>query len=101
MGGHPGRGEPGRHPVAGLAQAAVAGQFAAGGWQTLEPGTINAADVAITTVYYTEGDLVQQQAATQLAEQFPDVTGPVARYFDVPDQPSPGLVVVATGNWQP
>jgi hypothetical protein len=58
-------------------------------------------DVATTTVYFTEGNSVQQQAAAQLVEQFPDVSGPVPRYFDLPDQPTPGLVVVATGNWKP
>ncbi|WP_138733862.1 LytR C-terminal domain-containing protein [Modestobacter excelsi] len=75
--------------------------FTAAGWEVIGTGKSPVEDVATTTVYYTEGDPVQEQAATQLAEQFPDVTGPVARYFDVPDEPAPGLVVVATGNWQP
>jgi hypothetical protein len=43
---------------------------------------------------------VQQQAAAQLVEQFPDVSGPVPRYFEL-DEAAPGLVVVATGNWRP
>ncbi|CCH86229.1 protein of unknown function [Modestobacter italicus] len=79
----------------------VGDAFSAAGWEVIGTGESPVQDVATTTVYYTEGDTVQQQAATQLAEQFPDVTGPVARYFDVPDEPAPGLVVVATGNWQP
>jgi hypothetical protein len=75
--------------------------FSAAGWDVTGTGTSPVEDVATTTVYYTEGDTTQEQAAGQLAEQFPDVTGPVARYFDVPGVPDPGLVVVATGNWQP
>ena len=75
--------------------------FTAAGWDVTGTGKSPVEDVATTTVYYTEGDTTQQQAAGQLAEQFPDVTGPVARYFDVPGVPAPGLVVVATGNWQP
>jgi hypothetical protein len=86
--------------ITGLA-ASVAERFAAGGWTTLEPDTIEAADVAITTVYYTEGDTVQQAAAEQLVAEFPDVTGPAARFFEVPGVADPGLVVVLTGNWQP
>jgi hypothetical protein len=79
----------------------IGNAFTAGGWKVTAIGTSPVEDVATTTVYFTEGDPVQEQAAAQLIEQFPDVTGPVARYFDVPDEPAPGLVVVATGNWQP
>jgi hypothetical protein len=75
--------------------------FTGGGWEVTATAESPVQDVATTTVYYTEGDAVQQQAAQQLIDQFPDVYGPVARYFDVPDQPTPGLVVVATGNWRP
>ncbi|WP_138758006.1 LytR C-terminal domain-containing protein [Modestobacter altitudinis] len=75
--------------------------FSAAGWEVTGTGKSPVEDVATTTVYYTEGDTVQQQAAAQLTEQFPDVTGPVARYFDVPGETAPGLVVVVTGNWQP
>jgi hypothetical protein len=86
--------------INGLA-GAVGDAFTGGGWDVTGTGKSPVADVATTTVYYTEGDAVQQQAAAQLVEQFPDVTGPVARYFDLPDEPTPGLVVVVTGNWQP
>ncbi|GAB3357943.1 LytR C-terminal domain-containing protein [Modestobacter lapidis] len=86
--------------ITGLA-ASIAEQIGAGGWQTLEPATYEAADVAVTTVFYTEGDAVQQAAAEQLIAQFPDVIGPAPRFFEVPGVPDPGLVVVATGNWQP
>lgn len=86
--------------ITGLA-GSIGDQFAAAGWEVVGTAGSPVSDVATTTVYYTEGDTVQQQAADQLVEQFPDVTGPVARYFEVPGVPDPGLVVVATGNWQP
>jgi hypothetical protein len=86
--------------ITGLA-GAIAEQVAAGGWQTLEPATFEATDVAITTVYYTEGDAVQQAAGAELVAQFPDISGPAPRFFEVPGVPAPGLVVVATGNWRP
>ncbi|HEV7870912.1 MAG TPA: LytR C-terminal domain-containing protein [Modestobacter sp.] len=100
--------EPARAPVTvvnstritGLA-ADIAGQLAAGGWETREPATSEVADIAITTVFYTEGDAGQQAAAAELVAQFPDLSGPVARFFEVPGVADPGLVVVATGNWTP
>jgi hypothetical protein len=86
--------------IAGLA-ADVGDQFSAGGWDVSGTGKSPVEDVATTTVYFTEGDTVQQQAAAQLVEQFPDVSGPAQRYFELPGQPAPGLVVVVTGNWRP
>jgi hypothetical protein len=86
--------------ITGLA-ADVGEQFSASGWEVIGTAGSPVSDVATTTVYYSEGDTVQQQAAAQLVEQFPDVTGPVARYFEVPGVADPGLVVVATGNWRP
>jgi hypothetical protein len=86
--------------ITGLA-GTIGDQFTAGGWTVDATGPSPVKDVATTTVYFTEGDTVQQQAAAQLIEQFPDLSGPVPRYFELPDQPTPGLVVVATGNWQP
>jgi hypothetical protein len=86
--------------ITGLA-ADLGDQFSGGGWTVAGTAQSPVTDVATTTVYFTEGDTTQQQAATQLVEQFPDVSGPVPRYFDLPDQPTPGLVVVATGNWRP
>jgi hypothetical protein len=79
----------------------ISDQFTASGWTVSSTGPSPVEDVATTTVYFTAGDTVQQQAAAQLVEQFPDVSGPVPRYFELPDAPDPGLVVVATGNWQP
>lgn len=86
--------------ITGLA-AAISEQIGAGGWETLEPATYEATDVSITTVYYTEGDPGQEAAAAELIAQFPDISGPAPRFFEVPGVPDPGLVVVATGNWQP
>ncbi|MCZ2825306.1 MULTISPECIES: LytR C-terminal domain-containing protein [unclassified Modestobacter] len=86
--------------ITGLA-GSIGDQFAAAGWEVIGTAGSPVSDVATTTVYYSEGDTVQQQAAAQLVEQFPDVTGPVARYFEVPGVADPGLVVVATGNWRP
>jgi hypothetical protein len=86
--------------ITGLA-ADIAEQIGAGGWVTLEPATYEVTDVSITTVYYTEGDAVQQAAAAELIAQFPDISGPAPRFFEVPGVPTPGLVVVATGNWRP
>ncbi|SDX71508.1 LytR cell envelope-related transcriptional attenuator [Modestobacter sp. DSM 44400] len=87
--------------ITGLA-ADIGDQFSVGGWQVNEPGAYGAADVAITTVYYTAGNSVQQDAANQLREQFPDLAGgPAERFFDVPGVPDPGLVVVVTGDWRP
>jgi hypothetical protein len=86
--------------ITGLA-ADVGDQFTSGGWDVTGTGQSPVEDVATTTVYFTEGDTVQQQAAAQLVEQFPDVSGPAQRYFELPDEPAPGLVVVVTGNWRP
>jgi uncharacterized protein (DUF169 family) len=86
--------------INGLA-ADVGEQFSAGGWEVVGTAAYPGSDVAVTTVYFTEGDVQQEQAATQLIEQFPDLTGPAPRFFDVPGVASPGLVVVTTGNWRP
>ncbi|MCZ2830096.1 LytR C-terminal domain-containing protein [Modestobacter sp. VKM Ac-2986] len=87
--------------VTGLA-GRIGDAFTAGGWEVLGTGAYPGDDVAATTVFYTEGDAEQEQAALQLVEQFgADVTGPVARFFDVPEVADPGIVVVATGNWRP
>ena len=72
-----------------------------GGWEVRATGNYVNSDIALTTVYFTDGDADQQQAALQLQQQFPTLAGPVPRFFDVPDDPAPGLVVVATGNWRP
>ena len=58
--------------------------------------------MAASTVFYTEGDENQKQAAGQLIEQFPQLQGPTPRFFEAPaDVQAPGLVVVVTGDWQP
>jgi hypothetical protein len=58
--------------------------------------------VAVSTVFFTEGDENQRQAALQLIEQFPQLSGPAPRFFELPAELSaPGLAVVAAGYWQP
>jgi hypothetical protein len=86
--------------VTGLA-AKIASTFGGGGWPTTGVGAYKGNDVAATTVYFTQGDETQRQAATQLVAQFPKLSGPAPRFFDVPGTATPGLVVVAAGDWQP
>lgn len=72
------------------------------GWEVRGEGQYPDQDVAVTTVFYTAGDATQEAAAATLQEQFPDIVGgPSERFFEVDGQPDPGLVVVATGSWQP
>ena len=53
----------------------------------------------VTTVYFTEGDETQRQAALQLVEQFPQLQGPAPRFFELPAEiTAPGLVIVAAGR---
>jgi len=86
--------------ITGLA-ARVSGAVKAGGWPVTDVGTYTPKDIATTTVYFTQGDDAQRAAAVALVDQFPQVHGPVPRFFDVPGQPTPGLVVVTTGDWTP
>ncbi|MCF6745415.1 LytR family transcriptional regulator [Blastococcus sp. KM273128] len=86
--------------ITGLA-AKISGAVVAGGWESPGVGAYPGTDVSATTVYFTEGDEQQRQAALQLIDQFPELAGPAPRFFEVTDVPAPGLVVVATGNWQP
>jgi hypothetical protein len=87
--------------INGLA-ATVASTVAAGGWETPAVGAYMADDVAASTVFFTEGDENQRQAALQLIEMFPQLQGPTPRFFEVPaGVQAPGLVVVTTGDWQP
>ncbi|TFV63071.1 UNVERIFIED_ORG: hypothetical protein E4P37_15510 [Bacillus sp. AZ43] len=87
--------------INGLA-AKVAATVAGGGWETPGVGAYTGGDVAASTVFFTEGDENQRQAAVQLIEMFPQLQGPTPRFFDVPaDVQAPGLVIVTTGDWQP
>jgi hypothetical protein len=87
--------------INGLA-AKVAATVAAGGWETPAVGAYTAGDVAASTVFFTEGDENQRQAALQLIEMFPQLQGPTPRFFELPaDVQAPGLLVVTTGDWQP
>jgi hypothetical protein len=87
--------------VNGLA-AKVATALNGAGWETPGVGGYTAGDVAASTVFFTEGDETQRQAAVQLVDAFPQLTGPTPRFFELPaDVTAPGLVVVLTGDWQP
>ncbi|TFV49417.1 LytR C-terminal domain-containing protein [Blastococcus sp. TF02A-35] len=83
--------------LAGKISSAVVG----GGWESPGVGAYEGDPVAATTVFFTEGDEAQRQAALALVEQFPQLAGPAPRFFEVTDVPAPGLVIVATGNWTP
>lgn len=86
--------------ITGLA-ADVAGVLQAGGWETPGVGGYLNEDVAASTVFFTEGDETQRQAALSLVDQFPQLIGPTPRFFELPaDVTAPGLVVVLTGPWQ-
>jgi hypothetical protein len=86
--------------VNGLA-GSIAGQLQAAGWETPATAAYPGSDIPVTTVYYTDGDTTQQQAAQALVNAFPQIHGPAVRFFDVEGQPDPGLVVVAAGDWKP
>ena len=76
--------------------------ISAGGWETPGVGGYTAGDVAASTVFFTEGDETQRQAAVNLVNQFPQLVGPTPRFFELPaDVVAPGLVVVTTGDWLP
>jgi hypothetical protein len=86
--------------VSGLA-GDVAAELTSGGWESAGVGQYAGTDVATTTVYYTAGDQGQYDAAMQLLQQFPEISGPAERFFEVPGVAAPGLVVVTTGEWLP
>ncbi len=87
--------------INGLA-AKISGAVVGGGWESPGVGAYEGDDVPASTVFYTEGDETQRQAAEQLVEQFPQLQGPAPRFFELPAEiTAPGLVVVATGDWQP
>ena len=87
--------------INGLA-AKVATTLNGGGWETPGVGGYTAGDVAASTVFFTEGDEKQRQAALQLVDAFPQLKGPTPRFFQLPaDVTAPGLVVVLTGDWKP
>jgi hypothetical protein len=84
----------------GLAKKA-ADSFVAGGWQSAGVGAYTGGDVAASTVFFTQGDETQRQAAVQLVDAFPQLQGPTPRFFDLPaGVPAPGLVVVLAADWK-
>ena len=85
--------------ITGLA-AKIAETVVAGGWESPSGRTPPA--TSPPTVFYTPGDENQRQAAEQLKAQFPQLQGPAERFFELPPEvTTPGLVVVAAGEWQP
>ena len=85
----------------GLA-AKAAETFVAAGWEAPGVGGYDGGDVAASTVFFTEGDETQRQAAVQLVDAFPQLQGPAVRFFELPaDVTAPGLVVVLAADWQP
>jgi hypothetical protein len=84
----------------GMAKKA-ADAFVAGGWQSAGVGAYTGGDVAASTVFFTQGDETQRQAAVQLVDAFPQLQGPTPRFFDLPaGVPAPGLVVVLAADWK-
>lgn len=79
----------------------IAGVLAADGWEAVGTGAYDGDDVAVTTVYYTEGDDQQRWSAEQMLQLHPEVKVAAVRFFEVPGVPEPGLVVVAAGDWRP
>ncbi len=85
----------------GLA-AKISGAVVAGGWESPGVGAYEGDDVPATTVFFTEGDETQRQAAVQLVDQFPELQGPAPRFFELPAEiTTPSLVIVAAGDWTP
>jgi hypothetical protein len=100
---------PVRVPVTVLNETSVSGlakrvqqALTTGGWPSGATGGYKGGDIATTTVFFPAGNETARQAALQLVDQFPQLTGPAELFFDVPAGSSPdGIVVVTTGNWQP
>ena len=88
--------------INGLA-AKIAETVVAGGWESPGVGAYTAGDVAASTVFYTQGDENQRQAAEQLSRlSSRSCRARPTRFFELPaDVTAPGLVVVAAGDWQP
>jgi hypothetical protein len=84
----------------GLA-AKASDAFKAAGWEPAGVGGYTGGDIAASTVFFTQGDETQRQAAVQLVDAFPQLQGPTPRFFDVPaGVPAPGLVVVLAADWK-
>ena len=91
---------PVRAPITVLNSTKTAG-LAAKASQSFVAGGCTGGDIAASTVFFTEGDETQRQAAVQLVDAFPQLQGPTPRFFQLPaDVPAPGLVVVLAADWQ-
>jgi hypothetical protein len=85
----------------GLA-AKASDAFKAAGWVPAGVGGYTGGDVAASTVFFTQGDENQRQAAVQLVDKFPQLQGPTPRFFQLPaGVTAPGLVVVLGPDWKP
>jgi hypothetical protein len=86
--------------INGLA-AKVSSALSPKGWPAAGVGAYKAGDVSANTVFFTQGDEKQRQAAVQLVDQFPQLTGPAVRFFQLPaGVTAPGLVVILTSDWK-
>ena len=87
--------------ITGLA-AKISTAVGGAGWESPGVGAYEGDDVPASTVYYTEGDATQLEAANQLVAEFPQLAGPAPRFFELPAEiTTPSLVIVATGDWTP
>jgi hypothetical protein len=85
----------------GLA-AKAADAFKGAGWVPAGVGGYTGGDIAASTVFFTQGDETQRQAAVQLVDAFPQLQGPTPRFFELPaGVTAPGLVVVLAADWKP
>lgn len=82
--------------VGGLA-GDVAATYEAAGWLVNEVGNLPEGNVQVTTVYYTEGNVEEQAAATALQTQFPQIQQVAVRPATISFQ---GVVVVLTGDYK-
>lgn len=71
--------------------------FVGAGWEVAEIGNYTA-ELKTTTVFYPDGDVNAQAAATNLQKQFPKIT---KLEVSPPTFPYTGVVVVMTGDWDP
>jgi len=75
--------------------------FVAAGWESAGVGGYTGGDIAASTVFFTQGDETQRQAAVALVDAFPQLQGPTPRFFDLPaGVQAPGLVVVLAADWK-
>jgi len=82
--------------IAGLADRAAAAAERRG-WRIVQVGNF-AGRLPMTTAYYTPGNAAEEQAARELAAEFPQIGQVLPRYAGLPPTP-PGVVLVVTRDW--